>query len=80
MDGAWRAEAELDEVMNPLHDVPEFDASFMRLIRPATRKSRRERLNLPEEVPTPPSSSSDEDIFAARKQKKRRKITKKSRR
>ena len=41
---------DLDEIMNPLHDVPGFHASLVRLI-PAQRKPRRERLNLEEDIP-----------------------------
>ena len=74
-EGGWRAE-DMDEIMNPLHDVPELDATFMRLIRPDQRKSRRERMNLPEDAPTPPpSSSSDEDIFADRRPSKKKRLT-----
>ena len=32
-EGGWRAE-DMDKIMNPFHDVPKFDASFFRLIRP----------------------------------------------
>ena len=67
---------DLDEIMNPLHDVPGFDASFLRLIRRAQRKPRREILNLAEDIPTPPASSSDEDIFADRRQRKKKRLTK----
>ena len=46
-------------------------------LRPAQRKSRRERMNLPEDAPTPPpSSSSDEDIFAERRPPKKKRLTK----
>ena len=70
-EGGWRAE-DMDELMNPLHDIPEFDASFLRLIRPAQRKSRRQRMNLPEDIP----SSSDEDIFAHRRPSKKKTLSK----
>ena len=70
--GLW--ETEMDEHMDPLKDLPEFDESFRRLIRPAVRKSRRERKNLPDDVPTPPpTSSSDEDIFKEKIVKKKKK-------
>ena len=73
-DGSWQAAR--DAEMCPLKDLPEFDESFRRLIRPATRKSRRERKNIPDDEPTPPpTSSSDEDIFEVKK--KKRKIKKK---
>ena len=55
---------DLDKIMNPFHDGPGFDASFLRMIRPAQRKPRRERLNLEEDT-------SDEDIFADRRPRKR---------
>ena len=74
-NGSWQAASE--EEMCPLKDVPEFDESFRRLIRPATRKSRRERKNIPDDEPTPPpTSSSDKDFFAV---KKKRRIVKKGR-
>ena len=73
-DGCW--EAARDEEMCPLKDLPEFDESFRRSIRPATRKSRRERKNIPDDEPTPPpSSSSEEDFFEVKK--KKRKLKKK---
>ena len=64
---------DLDEIVNPLHDVPGFDASFLRLIGPAQRKPRRERLNLAEDIPTPPSSS-EEDIFTDRRPRKKKRL------
>ena len=75
-EGAWRAD-NMDKIMNPLHDIPEFDASFLRLIRPAQRKSRRERLNLTEDISTLPPSSSDENIFADRRPRKKKRLSKK---
>ena len=72
--GLW--ETEMDDRMDPLRDLPEFDESFRKMIRPAVRKSRRQRKNIPDDVPTPPpSSSSDEDIFKE-KIKKKKKIVK----
>ena len=63
-------------VFDSSKDLPEFDESFRKLIRPAVRKSRRQRKNIPDDVPTPPpSSSSDEDIFKE-KIKKKKKIVK----
>ena len=64
---------DLDGITNPFHDVPGFDASFLRLIRPVQRKPRRKRLA--EEIPTPPSSS-DEDIFTDRRPRKKKRLIK----
>ena len=62
--GLWEAnESVLDRLMDPLQDIPEFNASFLNSIRPCVRKSRRQRKNIPDDVPSPPPSSSDDDIF-----------------
>ena len=74
--GLWQEETDMDDRIDPLRDLPEFDESFRKLIRPVVRKSRRQRKNIPDDVPTPPpSSSSDEDIFKE-KIKKKNKIVK----
>jgi len=78
-DGLWQGERETgswqalrDQEMDPLKGLPEFDESFRMLIRPATRKSRRERKNIPDdELTPPPSSSSDEDFFEVKKKKRK---------
>ena len=72
-EGLWAAdESVMDRMMDPRNDMPEFDASFLKLIRPATRKSRRERTNIPDDVPTPPpTSSSEDDCFRPVKKTKR---------
>ena len=50
----------------------------MRLIRPAVRKSRKERKNIPDDVPTPPpTSSSDDDLFEPVKKVKKKTFRKK---
>ena len=68
--GSWQALQ--NQEMDPLKVLPEFDESFRRLIRPATRKSRRERKNIPDdELTPPPSSSSDEDFFELKKKKRK---------
>ena len=74
-NSTWEAnENILVERMNPLNDCSEFDDSFMSLLRPAMRKSRRQRKNIPDEVPIPPpSSSSDEDLFLRTHQKPKKK-------
>ena len=66
---------DLDEITNPFHDVPGFDASFLRLIRPVQRKPRRKILNLAEDIPTPPSSS-DEDVFTDKRPRKKKRLIK----
>ena len=78
-NGCWESnETLMDELMNPLHDLPEFDASFLSLIRPAVRKSRRQKKNVPDDVPTPPpSSSSDEEFFGVKKPAKKKVFRKK---
>ena len=72
--GMWEAnESTMDEMMDPLLDVPEFSASFQKLIRPAVRKSKqRIRMNIPDDCPTPPPSSSDEDLFMPPKKLKKK--------
>ena len=72
-EGLWEAdESVMDRMMDPRNDMPEFDASFLKLIHPATRKSRRERKNIPDDVPTPPpTSSSEDDCFRPVKKTKR---------
>ena len=63
----------MDQMMDPMNDLPEFDASFEKLLRPAVRKSRRERKNIPDDIPTPPpSSSTEDDIFEPKKKVKRK--------
>ena len=78
-NGLWEANERLmDELMDPVKDLPEFDESFLRLIRPAVRKSRRERKNIPDDVPTPPpTSSSDDDLFEPVKKVKKKTFRKK---
>jgi hypothetical protein len=76
--GQWEAnESEMDQVMDPLADVPEFSASFMKLIRPAVRISirisqQRRRHNIPDDVPTPPPSSSSDELFKPCKKVKKK--------
>ena len=48
-------------MLDPRNGLPEFDASFEKLFHPAVRKSRRQRKNITDTIPTPPPSSSTED-------------------
>ena len=51
-------------MLDPRNGLPEFDASFEKLFHPAVRKSRRQRKNIPDTIPThPPSSSTEDEIF-----------------
>ena len=72
--GQWEAnESEMDQVMDPLADVPEFSASFLKLVRPAVRISQqRRRHNIPDDVPTPPPSSSSDELFEPCKKVKKK--------
>ena len=61
----------LGGIMNPI-----YDASFMRLTRPAKRKPRWQRIILAKVVLIPPPSSSNEDIFAGRRPRKKKRMAK----
>jgi hypothetical protein len=79
MLGMWEANksGEMDDIMDPMNDVPEFDDSFRKLIRPCVRKSRRQRMNIPEDAPTPPPTSSDDDCFEPIKRVKKKVLRRK---
>ena len=70
-------ESEMEQVMYPLADVPEFSVSFMKLIHPAVRISQqRRRYKIPDDVPTPPPSSSSDGLFEPCKKIKKKVLKK----